>query len=98
MQHDGWREIRISAYRKLPELFICGGRKKYIQNGGDGIYAAWKTVNNEPCFKDSNIGWGDVPIAEELQKNIMQFTTNQKNKFERNNQFTALIKTLNYFK
>jgi len=73
-------------------------RKKYIQNGGDGIYAAWKTVNNEPCFKDSNIGWGDVPIAEELQKNIMQFTTNQKNKFERNNQFTALIKTLNYFK
>jgi len=70
-------------------------RKKYIQNGGDGIYAAWKTVNNEPCFK--NIGWGNVPVAEELQKNIMQFTTNQKNKFERDIQLTALIKTLNYF-
>ena len=25
-------------------------RKKYVENGGDGIYAAWQTVNNEPVF------------------------------------------------
>jgi len=73
-------------------------RKKYIENGGDGIYAAWQTVNNEPCFKNDNIGWGDVPVAEYLQKNLMQFTTNQKNKIERDIQFKALVNTLNYFK
>ena len=70
-------------------------RKKYIELGGDGIYAAWKTVNNEPCFK--NIGWGDVPVSEKLQKNIMQFTTNQKDKKERDIQLNALRKTLNYY-
>jgi perosamine synthetase len=70
-------------------------RKKYIEYGGDGIYAAWKTVNNEPCFEE--VGWGDVPVAEELQKNIMQFTTNQKDKKERDIQLDALKKTLNYF-
>ena len=73
-------------------------RKKYIENGGDGIYAAWQTVINEPCFKNDNIGWGDVPVAEYLQKNLMQFTTNQKNKIERDIQFKALVNTLNYFK
>ena len=65
------------------------------ENGGDGIYAAWKTVNNEPCFE--NTGWGDVPVAEKIQKNIMQFTTNQKDKKERDIQLNALRETLNYF-
>ena len=27
-------------------------REKFLEFGGDGIYAAWKTVNNEPCFAD----------------------------------------------
>jgi len=67
-------------------------RKKYMEFGGDGIYAAWQTVNNEPAFE--NIGWGDVPISEKLQKNIMQFTTNQKNDEELNIQLNALQKTL----
>jgi perosamine synthetase len=70
-------------------------RKKYIEYGGDGIYAAWQTVNNEPCFE--NEGWGDVPVAEELQRNIMQFTTNQKDKIERDFQLNALKKTIDYF-
>ena len=72
-------------------------RKKYIEFGGDGIYAAWKTQNQEPCFKNNKIGWGDVPIAEKLQKNLMQFTTNQKNKSEIKVQVDALKKTLEYF-
>ena len=38
--------------------------------GGDGIYAAWQTVNNEPAFKDTAVGWGVVPVAERLQKNF----------------------------
>jgi perosamine synthetase len=70
-------------------------RKKYMELGGDGIYAAWQTVNNEPAF--DNIGWGDVPVAERLQRNIMQLTTNQGNRHEREIQIKALSKTLNFF-
>ena len=70
-------------------------RKKYIELDGDGIYAAWKTQNREPAFKD--IGWGDVPVAEKLQKNLMQFTTNQANELERNIQLYALRSTIEHF-
>lgn len=69
-------------------------RKKYIENGGDGIYSAHQTVNNEPCFKDLNFGWGNVQIAEKLQQELMLFTTNQKNENERQEQIIALEKTL----
>ncbi|MCP4613784.1 MAG: DegT/DnrJ/EryC1/StrS family aminotransferase [Planctomycetes bacterium] len=72
-------------------------RKKYIELGGDGIYAAWQTVNNEPAFKNNNVGWGEVPVAERLQKQLMQFTTNQKDKYERDDQVNALKKTLTHF-
>ena len=73
-------------------------RKKYVENGGDGIYSAHQTINNEPCFKNSNIGYGDVPIAESLQKELMLFTTNQKNESERHIQIDALEKTMNFYK
>tara|TARA_R110002020_G_scaffold265040_2_gene479827 strand:+ start:1507 stop:2691 length:1185 start_codon:yes stop_codon:yes gene_type:complete len=73
-------------------------RKKYIEFGGDGIYAAWQLVYNEPCFKNSKIGWGRTPIAENLQKNIMQFTCNQSNQKEISTQMECLNKTLQYFK
>ena len=53
-------------------------RKKYIENGGDGIYSAHQTVNNEPCFKNPKLGRGDVPVAQILQQELMLFTTNQK--------------------
>ncbi len=83
-------------------------RKNFIKNGGDGIYAAWQTVNNEIPFKlaqkkglfsgsmklSESYGWGSTPIAEKIQKKIMQFTTNQKNNFEVNLQINALKKTL----
>jgi len=86
-------------------------RKKYIQFQGDGIYAAWQTVNNEPFFAKAkkkglfsgktkisdSYGYGEVPIAEKIQKKIMQFTTNQKNDIEIKKQILALKKTLNYF-
>ena len=70
-------------------------RKKYIEFGGDSIYAACKTVNKELAFR--NIGWGDVPVAEFLQKNLMLFTTNQKNEEERQIQINALEQTLAFF-
>ena len=72
-------------------------REKYMELGGDGIYAAWQLVYNEPCFKNSKIGWGRTPIAEKLQRNIMQFTCNQSNKQEILNQINCLQKTLEYY-
>lgn len=73
-------------------------RKKYMEFGGDGIYAAWQLVYNEPCFKNQKIGWGRAPVAEQLQRNIMQFTCNQSNELERNLQTECLRKTIKYFK
>ena len=72
-------------------------RKKYIEFGGDGIYAAWQLVYNEPCFKNNKIGWGRTPTAEKLQRNIMQFTCNQSNKQEMLSQMNCLQKTLEYY-
>ena len=86
-------------------------RKKFIYFGGDGIYAAWQTVNNEPAFKNAkekglfsgsikisnSYGWGDVKNAEDIQKILMQFTTNQRNLAEMNKQEKALRKVLAYY-
>lgn len=61
----------------------------YKRNGGDGFYAAWSVpylepVMSEGIFKESsreiyenvNYEQGICPIAEKLQKQIMQFKTN----------------------
>ena len=72
-------------------------RKKYIEYGGDGIYAASKLQHQEPAFRDAKIGYGETPIAVDLQKKIMNFTTNQANKDERDIQIEALNNTLKYF-
>ena len=73
-------------------------RKKYMEFGGDGIYAAHQLVYNEPCFRDNKIGYGDAPISEKLQKELMLFTTNQRNEDERKTQIMALEETLGYFR
>jgi perosamine synthetase len=73
-------------------------RKKYIEFGGDGIYAANHLLYNEPSFRDNKIGYGVAPIAESLQQEIMLFTTNQKDASERSVQTNALKRTLEFFK
>lgn len=72
-------------------------RKKYIELGGDGMYAASKLLHQEPAFRDRNIGRGETPVAVELQKRLMNFTTNQANEVEREIQINALKATLEYF-
>jgi perosamine synthetase len=72
-------------------------RKKYMEFGGDGIYAASKLMYQEPIFRDLGIGYGNAPIAEELQLKLMNFTTNQANLTERQIQAGALKSTLNFF-
>ena len=72
-------------------------RKKFMENGGDGIYAASQILPEEPAFKENKIGRGEVPKAYNLQKKLMNFTTNQENEEKRNKQLRALEKTLNFF-
>lgn len=85
-------------------------RKKYIENGGDGIYAAWSLCYKEDLIPEvkrklSMMGLdgrfnsenGICPIAEEIQPKLMQFTTNQKDEEEGKIQADALYKTIKYF-
>jgi perosamine synthetase len=85
-------------------------RNKYIENGGDGIFAAWTLCYQEDSIPDIknrleilglvdriNTKTGICPNAELIQKELMQLTTNQKNKEEMEIQADALEKTINYF-
>jgi perosamine synthetase len=72
-------------------------RKKYMEFGGDGIYAASKLMYQEPIFRDLKIGVGRTPIAEQLQTQLMNFTTNQSCIEEIEKQSNALLKTRDFF-
>jgi perosamine synthetase len=85
-------------------------RKKFIENGGDGIYAAWALCYQEDSIGDVkniletiglkdrlNTSSGICPVAEEIQPQLMQFTTNQKDEGEMNTQAKALYETITFF-
>ena len=85
-------------------------RKKYVENGGDGVYAAWALSYQEDSIDDIrsnlkllnindrfNTSPGICPIAEKIQPQLMQFTTNQKNIDEMHKQADVLYKTIRYF-
>ena len=75
-------------------------RKKFMQYGGDGIYAASKLIYQEPAIKKKNIGKQShlTPVAKKLQKILLLFTTNQRDQKEIDIQTNALQKTINFFK
>jgi perosamine synthetase len=50
-------------------------RKAYIKNGGDGYYGAWQVPYNEPVMQN-HPKRGSCPVAEKLQKSLMQLKTN----------------------
>lgn len=85
-------------------------RKKIVEFGGDGVYAAWALCYQEDSIPDiyrrlASIGLdqqfntqkGICPNAELIQPQLMQFTTNQKDEEERKIQAEALYKTIIYF-
>jgi perosamine synthetase len=85
-------------------------RKKYTESGGDGIYAAWALCYQEDSLEDvqrllsaMNLQGrlvaedGICPIAEKLQRQLMQFTTNQRDEEEMKKQADALHNTIRYF-
>lgn len=81
-------------------LYWKSFRKKFMEYGGDGIYAAAKLIHQEPAIKMNKIGKESrtTPIANELQKKLLLFTTNQSNSKEVDIQVKALKKTLEFFK
>tara|TARA_Y100001970_G_scaffold286159_1_gene407667 strand:- start:30998 stop:32224 length:1227 start_codon:yes stop_codon:yes gene_type:complete len=85
-------------------------RKKYVEYGGDGIYAAWKLCYLEDSISDImgrlekirlnkffKIEKGICPVAEKIQPQIMQLTTNQNKIDEMKKQADCLYKTIKYF-
>lgn len=86
-------------------------RKKYLEFGGDGYYAAWKLAYQEPMFKNKaflnrekisaydNYDYNKIscPNAELLQKSVIQLKTNYFNEAEMIEQANVLKRTIEYF-
>lgn len=89
-----------------PEKDWYAFRDLFQKNGGDGFYAAWKLTYNEPLFQNLIQKWDGVwqnfngelcPVAEYLQKRMLQLKTNYWDLSEAEKQAEILSKTLNQF-
>lgn len=86
-------------------------RNKFMEFGGDGIYAAWKLAYQEPMFRDKaflnreKLGIYDAydynkthcENAEWLQPQLLQFKTNYFDEEEAKQQAAILKKTIAFF-
>jgi perosamine synthetase len=81
-------------------------RSIFKANGGDGYYAAWKLSYNEPLFRDQIQNKPGIwqrynpelcPVAEYLQKRMIQFKTNYWDIKEAEQQAEILYKTVRMF-
>ena len=87
-------------------------RDKFLEFGGDGIYAAWKLTYMEPMFQNLDLlgrekliskdnitlySSNTCPVAEKLQGQLLCFKTNYWNIDDAYSQADILKKTLNYF-
>ncbi len=88
-------------------------RDRFMELGGDGVYAAWKLTYLEPMFHDMNLlgrekyisennkamyREGLCPIAEKVQPRLLQFKTNYWDFDVAQKQAEILSKTLACFK
>ena len=77
-------------------------RKKYMELGGDGIYAAWKLNYLEPVLRGKTLRRqpfeiGLCPVSESLQPNLLQFKTNYLDLEVAKLKAEALAKTIRFF-
>jgi perosamine synthetase len=86
-------------------------RAKFRELGGHGVYAAWKLTYQEPMFAQGGVPKGFeafssqfqrstaglCPVAESLQKKLLQFKTNYWDWAEAERQSEILRKTIAYF-
>ena len=86
-------------------------REKYIEFGGDGIYAAWALTYyetyatsgkwKEHCpwlYNDISLSNCDCPVSEDIQPKLMLFVNNYGSVDEALPKVDALSKTIEYFK
>ena len=83
-------------------------RKKFMEFGGDGIYAAWRLLYQEDVFASgiwrrhcpalyNDIHFASCPVAETIQPQLMQFVANYESINSAEPSFEALRKTIQYF-
>ena len=84
-------------------------RNKFIEFGGDGVYAAWQLTYLEPMFQRMDLlgrekyltvksyEKGLCPVAEYLQPRLLQFQTNYWDKEDAVKQAEILDKTIKFF-
>jgi perosamine synthetase len=85
-------------------------RQKYIEFGGDGIYAAWALSYDEtymasgawrglcpPLYDKLEYPRGLCPTAERIQPTLMQFVNNYGSTSEAEPKVDALYKTVRHF-
>jgi perosamine synthetase len=77
-------------------------RDRYVESGGDGVYAAWQINYLEPVLRGKKIGsqtmtQGLCPVAESLQPRLFQLKTNYFDSREAERQGEALAKTIKSF-
>jgi perosamine synthetase len=80
-------------------------RKKYMDYGGDGVYAAWQLTYLEPAFRNVKFSseqsqeftFGLCPVAEAVQPRLLQFKTNYFERDVASIKAEALAKTIAYF-
>ena len=84
-------------------------RKKFMEFGGEGIYAAWRLLYQEDVFSSGvwkkhcpplydNYTFSNCPKAETIQPQIMQFVSNYQNLMSAETNFEALMLTTQHFK
>ena len=93
-EYKGEEKLGIS-WKKFYEM--------YVEMGGDGFYSACVVPYLEPIFQNNEkfrkiYLKGDCPVAEELQKKIMQFKTNYRSIHEANRKAKILKKLINTLK
>lgn len=86
-------------------------REEYVRQGGDGIYGAWSVPYLEPMiatrqfahrlpevYSKVHYGEGLCPVAERVQKKLMQFKTNYRDLALAEKKAETLYKTIQNFK
>ena len=104
--HSYWA---VAARLVHPTVTWYDFRKKFMELGGDGIYAAWQLTYLEPAFRNKSFlgrekffegityEKGLCPVAEMLQPQLLQFKTNYFDTAECEAQAEILKKTIAFF-
>lgn len=72
-------------------------RKRYLELGGDGYYAAWVPVHLEPVFRSLGYAPGLCPVTEAIQPKLLQMKTNYADLKIARKKADALSETIDYF-